>query len=76
MSAIDKLVALGRDPLEVLWVPPAPDVVEWLRDDANTVTDAAIRRELTGWTPEMRARLRELIDQHRALLTGADKPNA
>ena len=67
MNIIDRLVAAGRDPLEILMVYSAPGIDEWLKEDMLLAKcDEEIRRELQRWTPEMRARLRELIEMQRA----------
>lgn len=63
MSAVDKLVAAGRDPLEALLVPPAPDVAQWILEDDIERIDLAIANELQRWQPVMRQRLNELIAQ-------------
>lgn len=62
MSAIDKLKAAGRDPLEVLLTNPPADVAEWLREDENAKLDKAIADELALWDAPLRKRLQELID--------------
>lgn len=63
MKTIKKLIELGRDPLEVLFVPLAPDVAEWLKEEDNQRVDEKIRDEISTWTPAMHARLRELMEQ-------------
>lgn len=62
MNTVDKLIKAGRDPLEALFVPPAPDVAEWLEQDRNEKIDKAIKKELSTWTPEMRERLRQIAN--------------
>lgn len=66
MSAIDNLVASGRDPLEILFVPLANDVEQWIADDINRVLDKRIADEISVWPVELRVRLRELIESRAA----------
>jgi hypothetical protein len=61
MSVFDNLKRQGRDPLEALLVPPAPDVAKWLEEDENAKLDHKIAAELSQWNPEMRTRLYNLV---------------
>lgn len=66
MNAIDKLISSGRNPLEILFIPLADDVAEWIEQDRIAKLDEAIRRELLCWSLEMRERLWQLIEQRKA----------
>jgi hypothetical protein len=73
MSAIQKLIDAGRDPLEVLFVPLKPDVQEWVKEDKNVSLDKRLAYEIDKLDPELKARLRELIDQRvRAQYTATE----
>jgi hypothetical protein len=63
MSVFDNLKQQGRDPLEALLVPPAPDVAAWIEEDENAKLDHKITAELSQWTPEMRTRLYNLVKE-------------
>ena len=63
MNVIDELIRQGRDPLEALLLPPAPDIAAMLEHDANEKLDKRIRAELNCWPADMRERLRKLCQE-------------
>ena len=62
MNAIDWLVSVGRDPLEVVWIPLPDDLEQRVKNDKDNQLDGWIVRELTTWPVDVQKRLLKLID--------------